>query len=110
MLDAVAADACERHSTLKQATAPFQAGGKSYPQGSYIVTLDQPYRSFAKTVLERQSYPDIREYPGGPPQRPYDVTSTSLPLFFDVTADAIEAQFTADANKLVAITPVIRAR
>jgi hypothetical protein len=91
---------------VKQASAPFQAGGKSYPQGSYIVTLDQPYRSFAKTVLERQSYPDIREYPGGPPQRPYDVTSTSLPLFFGVTAEAIDTQFTADANKLVAITPV----
>jgi hypothetical protein len=92
---------------VKQAAAPFQAGGKSYPQGSYIVTLDQPYRSFAKTVLERQSYPDIREYPGGPPQRPYDVTSTSLPLFFDVKADAIDARFTADANKLVVITPVV---
>jgi hypothetical protein len=92
---------------VKQATVPFQAGAKSYPQGSYIVTLDQPYRSFAKTVLERQSYPDIREYPGGPPQRPYDVTSTSLPLFFGVTADAVDAQFTADADKLVAITPVV---
>jgi Zinc carboxypeptidase len=91
---------------VKQATAPFQAGARSYPQGSYIVTLDQPYRSFAKTVLERQDYPDIREYPGGPPQRPYDVTSTSLPLFFDVKADAIDARFTADATRLVAITPV----
>lgn len=92
---------------VKQATSPFEAGGKSYPPGSYIVTLDQPYRSFAKTVLERQNYPDIREYPGGPPQRPYDVTSTSLPLFFDVKADAIDARFTADANTLVAITPVV---
>jgi hypothetical protein len=92
---------------VKQATAPFQAGGKSYPAGSYIVTLDQPYRSFAKTVLERQNYPDIREYPGGPPQRPYDVTATSLPLFFDVKADAIDERFTAEADQLVAITPVV---
>ena len=91
---------------VQQATAPFNAGGKGYPAGSYIVELDQPYRSFAKTVLERQKYPDIREYPGGPPQRPYDVTSTSLPLFFDVKADAIDGRFTAQATKLAAIAPV----
>ena len=92
---------------VMQATSSFQAGGKSYPAGSYIVALDQPYRSFAKTVLERQTYPDIRQYPGGPPQRPYDVTSTSLPLFFDVKADAIDEKFTAQAKKLDAITPVV---
>jgi hypothetical protein len=91
---------------VEQATAPFEAGGKSYPSGSYIVTLDQPYRSFAKTVLERQTYPDIREYPGGPPQRPYDVTSTSLPLFFDVRADAVDARFSASVTRVAAITPV----
>jgi hypothetical protein len=92
---------------LKQATAPFEAGGKSYPAGSYIVTLDQPYRNFAKTVLERQKYPDIREYPGGPPQRPYDVTGTTLPLFYGVNADAIDAKFDAPAKKLDKITPLV---
>src|SRR5262249_30086319 len=56
--------------------------------------------------LERQHYPDIREYPGGPPQRPYDVTATSLPLFFDVQADAIQDKFTTQASLLTAIAPV----
>jgi hypothetical protein len=92
---------------VQQATSAFEAGGKSYPAGSYIVALDQPYRAFAKTVLERQKYPDIREYPGGPPQRPYDVTGTTLPLFYGVTADAVDNQFTASAKKLDAIAPVV---
>lgn len=91
---------------VQQATASFTARGKTYPEGSYIVALDQPYRAFAKTVLERQQYPDIREYPGGPPQRPYDVTATTLPLFYDVQADAVEEKFTAPAKKLSAIAPV----
>jgi hypothetical protein len=91
---------------VQQATAPFQAGGKSYPAGSYIVALDQPYHAFAKTVLERQKYPDLREYPGGPPQRPYDVTATTLPLFYGVSADAIDAKFDAPAKKLDKITAV----
>jgi hypothetical protein len=92
---------------VQQATAPFEAGGKSYPEGSYIIALDQPYRNLAKTVLERQKYPDIREYPGGPPQRPYDVTGTTLPLFYGVDADAIDAKFDAPAKKLDKITPVV---
>jgi hypothetical protein len=91
---------------VQQATAAFQAGGKTYPVGSYIIALDQPFRAFAKTVLERQHYPDIREYPGGPPQRPYDVASTSLPLFYDVQADAIQDKFTVQVSLLSEIAPV----
>ncbi len=92
---------------IQQATAPFEAGGKSYPEGSFIVALDQPYRNFAKTVLERQAYPDIREYPGGPPQRPYDVTGTTLPLFYGIDAVAVDGKFTAQAKKLDTIPPVV---
>jgi hypothetical protein len=88
---------------VEQARDSFTADGASYPAGSYIVRLDQPNRSFAKTVLEIQHYPDLREYPGGPPQRPYDVTAQTLPLLFGVTATAIDHPFT------VAAKPVDRA-
>ena len=50
--------------------APFTAGGKQYEAGSYVIRMQQPYSSFAKTLLERQQYPDLRLYPGGPPKRP----------------------------------------
>ncbi len=92
---------------VQQATAPFQAAGKSFPVNTYIVELDQPYRAFAKTVLERQKYPDIREYPGGPPQRPYDVTGTTLPLFYGVDAVAVTEKFPVQATKLTTIAPVV---
>lgn len=91
---------------IQQATAPFNAGGKDYPAGSSIILLNQPYRNYAKTVLERQHYPDLREYPGGPPQRPYDVAGTTLPLFFSVDAEAVDQQFTAQ-TKLLSTVPSV---
>jgi hypothetical protein len=85
---------------VEQATADFDAEGKHYASGSYIVHLAQPYGAFAKTVLEIQKYPTIPEYPGGPLQRPYDVTAQTLPLLFGVTAIPVEKEFTAAARKV----------
>jgi hypothetical protein len=67
--------------------------------GSYVVVLRQPYAAFAKALLEPQHYPDRRQYPGGPPERPYDVTAHSLPLLLGLTAfpvmDSIRAPLSA---------------
>ena len=49
-------------------------------EGDAIIPIRQPYGAFAQTMLERRGYPDMRQYPGGPPKRPYDATAHSLPL------------------------------
>lgn len=76
---------------VHQALASFEAGGRVFPRGSYVIPTGQPYGSFAQTMLEVQEYPNLREYPGGPPLRPYDVTAHTLPLFMDVEAVPVEA-------------------
>jgi hypothetical protein len=82
---------------VQQATADFDAGGHHYTSGSYIVPLGQPYGAFAKTLLEVQHYPNIEQYPGGPLQRPYDVTAQTLPLLFGVDATAVQGRFSVSS-------------
>jgi hypothetical protein len=90
---------------IYQSSAPFSANGRAYGQGSYIIPLSQPYGAWAKTLLERQNYPDLREFPGGPPKRPYDVTAQTLPLLMGVAADLIKDPFDAAMSRVDKIAP-----
>ena len=84
---------------VEQAQAPFTADGVQYPKGSYVIRMAQPYGSFAKTMMEKQVYPDLREYPGGPPQRPYDVTAHTLPMQMGVMVVTVTQPFEASLAK-----------
>ncbi len=84
---------------IGRAAGDFEVGGKRYSAGSYIIRMQQPYSSYAKTLLEVQHYPDLRLYPGGPPKRPYDVTAQTLPLLMGVTVDTIERPFEAGTER-----------
>jgi hypothetical protein len=94
---------------VRQALQPFNIGVDRFPPGTYVVVMRQPYAAFAKAMLERQTYPDLREYPGGPPRRPYDVTAHTLPMLLGlrvVTArDSIATGLSAPAAPE---TPVYR--
>lgn len=85
---------------IHQAREDFLAGGKPYPAGSFVVKMSQPYKPYAQALLERQKYPDIRQYEGGPPVPPYDNAGWTLPLQMGVSCERIETPFEASLEKL----------
>jgi zinc carboxypeptidase len=83
---------------ISRARAPFEAAGRLFPAGSHVIAMAQPWSAFAKSVLERQEYPDIRQWPAGPPQRPYDVTAHTLPLLMGVDVVTAHTPFRAELD------------
>jgi hypothetical protein len=51
-----------------------------------VIPMDQPYAAFAKALLEPQRYPELRRHPGGPLERPHDVTAHTVSLLMGVRA------------------------
>lgn len=82
-----------------------ESGRRSFSAGSYVIPLRQPYGAFAKTLLEVQVYPELREYPGGPLARPYDVTAHTLGMLLGVEVYQVDSEFQAPLERLEALPP-----
>ena len=74
-----------QHIEVSRAQSPLPLKDGSYPAGTYVVRLDQPYRNYAVDLLTPQHYPKD----GG---EPYDDVSWELPAHYHLqaipTADA----------------------
>lgn len=57
-------------------------------EGSMFVRMDQPYGGFAKALLEKQSYPNLKDEKGNPIP-PYDVTAHTLSLLMGFMAEPV---------------------
>jgi len=96
MLDILLLGGIEVH----RAESEFVAGGKVYPAGSFVVLLAQPYKPYAWALLDKQKYPDLREYAGGPPVPPYDNAGWTLPLQMGVACDRVDRPFETKLAKI----------
>ena len=48
---------------VSRADAAFDADGKSYPAGTFVVPMTQVFARYAKDLLEKQTYPEVRRTP-----------------------------------------------
>ncbi len=78
---------------VHQAASAFSADGRTFPAGSAVVLMAQPFRAYAKTLLEPQRYPVRRLTAGGPPERPYDAAGWTLPYQMGVEVATIDRPF-----------------
>ena len=83
---------------VSQLTDAAVIDGVSYPAGTWVVPTDQEFAAMAREVLDVQKYPDLRQYPGGPPERPYDAAGWTLPLQMGVKVVAAAGPLTADVR------------
>jgi len=69
-----------------------------YPKETWVIPMDQEFGELARQVLEVQNYPDLREFPGGPPEQPYDAAGWTLPLQFEVNVIAAVSPITDEVK------------
>jgi Zinc carboxypeptidase len=82
---------------VHRSTAAFEAAGKQYPAGSYVVKCAQAFRPHVVDMFEPQDHPNDFAYPGAPPTPPYDAAGYT-PAFqmgvrFDRILDGFDGPF-----------------
>ena len=92
---------------VQTATEEIEIDGVQWPAGTRIVSLSQPAGDFAKTLLEIQTYPDLRRWKGGPPVPPYDVVGHTLPMQMGVRVFPIEQEIPGDLPLRLESQPII---
>jgi len=64
----------------------IEVDGHEFERGDYLVRADQPYRDFAKSLFEAQSFPPEAEFP------PYDDVAWTLPMLYGVDVSSVDAR------------------
>ena len=82
-----------------RAQEQFSVEGQTYPAGSLVVPMAQPYRAHAKDLLEPQHYTPVNDRP------PYDVAGWTLPFTMNVRADVVNAPFRANLVRVDSVVP-----
>jgi hypothetical protein len=82
---------------VHRAGKAFEAAGKKYPEGSFVVKCDQAFRPHILAMFEPQDHPHDALYPGGPPVPPYDSAGWTLAyqmgIVFDRVLDGFDGPF-----------------
>jgi len=91
--------------TVHLSKGPFEAGGKAFPQGSFIIRCDQAFRPHILAMFEPQDHPHDVLYPGGPPNAPYDSAGWTLAYQMGIVFDRILEDFTGPFEKVRAPAP-----
>jgi hypothetical protein len=89
---------------IHRARRDFEAQGKKYPAGSWVLLAAQPFRAYLVDLMEPQKFPEIRAGDAsGPVRRPYDVAGWTLPLSMGVRVDRVDEPFQAELEEVTTL-------
>jgi glutamine amidotransferase-like uncharacterized protein len=93
---------------IHRATESFSVNGIQYDEGTYLAYAGQAYRPFLMDLLEPQEYPTLRQYPGGPPDPPYDLAGWTLPMQMGVNINRANSEFDVPTEEIDGLVPVAK--
>lgn len=85
---------------VEKATKDFTLNGKEYEKGSYVIYAAQAFRPYLLDLMEKQEYPTRFQYPGGPPDTPYDLAGWTLPMQMGVDVAKASEPFKVSTEKV----------
>ena len=88
-----------------RAQEDFVVNGQRCGKGSYVIPMDQAYALYVKAVMEVQHYPELYQYPGGPPTEPDEIVAWTFPYIFGVSAVASSGPLQVKLEKVKAVQP-----
>ncbi len=77
--------------------------GRTIPEGAWVLPMDQENANFLRQLFAVQDYPDLRQYPEGPPEPPYDVSGWTLPYQMDVRVIEAAAPLTDEVRSAMSL-------
>ena len=89
--------------TVERATRDFAISGKTYPAGSYVVPMAQAFRPHVLDMFEPQEHPNDFNYPGAPPNRPYDNAGYTLAYQMGVQFDRILDAYSCPCERIAGL-------
>ncbi|HEX8724256.1 MAG TPA: M14 metallopeptidase family protein [Gemmatimonadaceae bacterium] len=89
---------------IERLSKPATYDAVAYPAGTWVIPMDQEFAQFVRQLMEPQDYPDLREFPGGPPEQPYDAAGWTLP--YQMNVRVVEAREPLSADFSAALAPV----
>ncbi|MDT8368162.1 MAG: M14 family zinc carboxypeptidase [Longimicrobiales bacterium] len=93
---------------VQTTTEAITVDGLAWPAGTWVIRMDQPFANFVAQLFDVQEYPDLRQYPEGPPDQPYDVAGWTLPWQMGVEVHEVRTPLAEYAEGLEPVVGVAK--